>query len=65
LASKASIAARVDFYKGEFMGDKLVEGMEKRINEIKEKYPEAPKREQRSAPPRRKHSRGEYHPRRG
>jgi len=64
LASKASIAARVDFYKGEFIGDKLAEGMEKRINEIKEKYPEAPKRERREVPGRGRHGRGEYRQRR-
>ncbi|MDD1746409.1 MAG: ribosomal biogenesis protein [Methanomassiliicoccales archaeon] len=64
LASKAAIAARVDFYKGEFIGDKLAEDMEKRINEIKEKYPEPPKRERREAPGRGRHGRGEYRQRR-
>jgi len=65
LASKASIAAKVDFYKGEFIGDKLVEDMEKRVNEIKEKYPEAPKKDRKPSPAGRRHGRGEYRPRKG
>jgi nucleolar protein 56 len=61
LASKATIAARVDYYKGEFIGDQLKAGMEKRIAEIKEKYPDPPPRKERQpAPARRQHGRGEY-----
>lgn len=46
LGGKISIAAKVDFYKGEFIGERLVKEMELRINEIKEKYPDPPKRVQ-------------------
>jgi nucleolar protein 56 len=46
LGGKISIATKVDFYKGEFIGDRLVKEMEIRINEIKEKYPDPPKRAQ-------------------
>ena len=42
LAGKLSIAARVDAFKGSFMGDKLNADLEKRISEIKEKYDKAP-----------------------
>jgi nucleolar protein 56 len=47
LAGKLSIAARVDAFNGDFMGDKLKADLEKRIEEIKERYvnppPPAPK----------------------
>jgi len=42
LAGKLSIAARVDAFKGSFMGDKLNSDLEKRIEEIKERYDTAP-----------------------
>ena len=42
LAGKLSIAARVDAFNGEFMGDKLKIELEKRIEEIKEKYEKPP-----------------------
>ena len=42
LAGKLSIAARVDAFKGSFMGDKLNADLEKRISEIKERYDKAP-----------------------
>jgi nucleolar protein 56 len=42
LAGKLSIAARVDAFKGEYMGDKLKVELEKRIEEIKERYEKPP-----------------------
>ena len=42
LASKLSIAVRIDAFRGEFIGDKLKESIEKRIREIQEKYPSPP-----------------------
>ncbi|MBN1784130.1 MAG: C/D box methylation guide ribonucleoprotein complex aNOP56 subunit [Candidatus Bathyarchaeota archaeon] len=42
LAGKLSIAARVDAFKGSFMGDKLNADLEKRIAEIKERYDKDP-----------------------
>jgi nucleolar protein 56 len=42
LAGKLSIAARVDAFKGDFMGEKLNADLEKRIEEIKERYEKAP-----------------------
>ncbi len=35
LAAKIAIAAKVDYYKGDFIGDKLKEEMEKRVEEIR------------------------------
>jgi nucleolar protein 56 len=47
LGGKISIAAKVDYYKGEFIADQLKEQMEKRVAEIKEKYPNPPQRQPR------------------
>ena len=38
LAGKLAIASRIDAYGGRYMGDKLIEDLEKRVKEIKEKY---------------------------
>lgn len=46
LGAKASIAAKVDFYKGDYIGDRLVEEMEARVEEIKSKYPDPPRKSQ-------------------
>jgi len=42
LAGKLTIAARVDAFSGKYVGDKLKADLEKRIDEIKEKYGEPP-----------------------
>jgi nucleolar protein 56 len=42
LAGKLSIAARVDAFKGEYKGDKLKADLEKRIDEIRERYEKPP-----------------------
>jgi len=42
LAGKLAIAARIDAFSGKYMGDKLKADLEKRINEIQEKYKEPP-----------------------
>jgi nucleolar protein 56 len=44
LAGKLSIASRIDLYSGEYMGDNLLQDVKKRIEDIKSKYPTAPKR---------------------
>ncbi|MCL2143093.1 MAG: ribosomal biogenesis protein [Methanomassiliicoccaceae archaeon] len=44
LAGKALIAAKVDNYKGEFIGDVLLEEFSKKVEDIKKRYPEPPKR---------------------
>ena len=47
LAGKLAIAARIDAYRGEYQGNELVEEFEKRVEEIKDKYAEPPKRSRR------------------
>lgn len=44
LAGKLAIAARVDYFSGEYIGEELKKELEGRIQEIKEKYPNPPKR---------------------
>ncbi|MEM2553779.1 MAG: C/D box methylation guide ribonucleoprotein complex aNOP56 subunit [Nitrososphaerota archaeon] len=39
LAAKISIAAKIDYFSGEYRGSELREMLEKRIKEIKQKYP--------------------------
>jgi nucleolar protein 56 len=47
LGGKISIAAKVDAFQGEFIADRLKEQMERRVAEIREKYPEPPPRPRR------------------
>jgi len=42
LSGKLSIAARVDAFRGDFMGDKLRDEVTKKVEEIKERYKTAP-----------------------
>lgn len=42
LAGKLTIAARVDAFSGKYVGDELKIGLEKRVEEIKEKYEKPP-----------------------
>ncbi|AAL80184.1 C/D box methylation guide ribonucleoprotein complex aNOP56 subunit [Pyrococcus furiosus DSM 3638] len=44
LAGKLAIAARVDYFSGEYIAEELKKELEARIREIKEKYPKPPKR---------------------
>ncbi len=46
LAGKISIAAKVDQYRGEFIGDRLNAEFAERVEEIKRKYPDPPKKPQ-------------------
>ena len=48
LAGKISIAARIDAYGGEFAGDKLKADLDRRIEDIRRRYPEPPKRPQKT-----------------
>ncbi|MEZ0290049.1 MAG: C/D box methylation guide ribonucleoprotein complex aNOP56 subunit [Sulfolobales archaeon] len=50
LATKLAIAARIDYYTGRYIGDKLREALMQRIEEIKKLYPKPPPREERSRP---------------
>ena len=44
LAAKLAIAAKIDFFTGRYLGDKLKEELEKRIEEIKKLYAKPPAR---------------------
>ena len=44
LAGKISIAAKIDQYGGEYRGDALVEEFAKRVEDIRRRYPDPPKR---------------------
>lgn len=46
LAGKLAIAAKVDAYTGRFIGDKLLEDLRKRIEEIKKLYAKPPPRKE-------------------
>ncbi|MCL1905292.1 MAG: ribosomal biogenesis protein, partial [Methanomassiliicoccaceae archaeon] len=46
LAGKALIAAKVDAYKGEFIGDALLKEFGDKVKDIKARYPEPPKRKE-------------------
>jgi len=50
LAAKLAIAARIDAFSGRYIGDQLNEELKKRIQEIKEKYPNPPPRKQEQKP---------------
>jgi nucleolar protein 56 len=55
LSGKLSIAARVDAFSGEFVGDKLRASVDQKISEIKERYktPPQPKKKENARPRRR------------
>lgn len=53
VAGKVGIAAKVDHFSGQFIGDTLLNEIELKIKEIKEKYPEPPVRQEMKRPPKR------------
>ncbi|MDW5563840.1 MAG: ribosomal biogenesis protein [Methanomassiliicoccus sp.] len=65
MGGKLAIASKVDYFKGEFIGDRLNEDIAKRVEEVMRKYPEPPKKEQRPRTDYR--PKGQYHgpPRQG
>jgi nucleolar protein 56 len=42
LAAKLAIAAKVDYFTGRYIGDKLLEDFEKRVDEVKKLYSKPP-----------------------
>ena len=50
LAAKLAIAAKVDYFTGRFIGDKLKEALRRRIEEIKKLYAKPPKRKKEVKP---------------
>jgi nucleolar protein 56 len=71
MGGKLSIASKVDYFKGEFVGDKLNEDLAKRVEEIIKKYPDPPKRPpqqfqpRRQGPPQRGRDQGQWRGRPG
>ncbi len=65
LAAKLAIAAKVDYFTGRFIGDKLKEELEKRIEEIKKLYAKPPARKPVEARPPRRARKGKKKKRRG
>ena len=53
LAGKVLIAAKVDQYHGEFVGDSLEEDFMRRVEDIRRRYPDPPKKPQKSKKARR------------
>ena len=53
LAGKVLIAAKIDQYHGEFAGDRLNEEFEKRVQDIRRRYPDPPKKPQKQKKQRR------------
>jgi nucleolar protein 56 len=56
LAGKLSIAARVDFYSGEYIGDDLLADLRRRIEDIRKKYPNPPKKKKKKPETEKKRS---------
>jgi len=48
MGGKLAIASRVDYYKGDFVGDQLNADIAMRVEEIMRKYPEPPPKERRA-----------------
>ncbi len=57
LAGKLAIAARVDAFTGEYIGDQLKDALKKRIEEIKKLYAKPPKRKREERPRKRRKGR--------
>ena len=65
LAAKLTIAARVDYFSGEFIGPTLVQDLERRVEDIKSSFPEPSElqlaqQRQRKKPKRKPSFRGKY-----
>ncbi|NJE04385.1 C/D box methylation guide ribonucleoprotein complex aNOP56 subunit [Thermococcus sp. MV11] len=58
LAGKLAIAARVDYFSGEYIAEELKQEIEQRIQEIKEKYPNPPKRKAKPAKRKKEKAKG-------
>ncbi|MHC1604992.1 MAG: NOP5/NOP56 family protein [Candidatus Methanofastidiosia archaeon] len=50
LAAELAIASRLDYLSGKYMGEELLDKFEKRIAEVKKKYPKPPKKKRRGKP---------------
>jgi nucleolar protein 56 len=64
LSGKLAIAARVDAFGGDYMGDKLTKDLEKKVSEIQTKYKDPPIRTPEKEPPFRRRDEGRRRDRR-
>lgn len=66
VAGKVLIAAKIDQYHGEFAGDRLNEELDRRVTEIRRKYPDPPKKPQKGkgGRPRQRHGKSQGRKRR-
>ncbi len=60
IAGKLAIAARSDAFSGKYIGDNLKAGLDRRINEIQEKYAEPPPEKPKQPPQKRKHAKKQH-----
>ena len=60
IAGKLAIAARSDAFSGKYIGDGLKAGLDRRVNEIQEKYGEPPPEKPAQPPQRRKQSKKQH-----
>jgi len=51
LAGKISICAKLDYFKGQYIGDKILKDTELKIEEIQKKFPEASKKQVQKSKP--------------
>ncbi|ASJ10202.1 C/D box methylation guide ribonucleoprotein complex aNOP56 subunit [Thermococcus sp. P6] len=65
LAGKLAIAARVDYFSGEYIAEELKQELEQRIEEIKRKYPNPPKRKEKPGKKRKKAKAGKTRKKKG
>ncbi len=48
LSGKISICAKVDYFKGDYIGDRILEELERKVAEIKQRFPDPPKVERKA-----------------
>ncbi|MBD3350548.1 MAG: C/D box methylation guide ribonucleoprotein complex aNOP56 subunit, partial [Candidatus Lokiarchaeota archaeon] len=54
LAGKISICSKVDYFKGDYIGDTILKEVKEKIEQIKESFPKPPKKKKRSRKSRRR-----------
>jgi len=54
VAGKIGLSAKIDFFSGEFIGEKLAGEIENKIKEIEEKYPNPPNKKEPAKPKKKK-----------
>jgi len=60
VAGKVGLSAKVDYFSGEFIGEKLSIDISKKIKELEKKYPNPPKRVDAGKPVKKKRKKKKY-----